>query len=380
MNILIPIRFELMRNGGVGHYTQSLIRYASDTCRFYDLSGKHYAARVRFDDTAWVRRSKRRLWVAFDLMVFPRKKLRAKIDLVHLAPSLVPNAMVRDMRYAEKCIKADLPFVIFFHGWRKEYEAYLESSPRRLERVVGTLGQAGKLVVLASGFRNKLVEWGVDEKKIVVETTGVDDRLLEGYTIEERLGRSGGGRINILFLSRVEKAKGIYEAIDAYRIVRSKYPNATMTIAGDGTELPKAIEYVKREDIAGIQCLGWVDGETKRRAFADADIYLFPSWGEGMPTSVLEAMAYGLPVVTRPVGGLVDFFQHGRMGFVTDSKRPEVLAAFCETLIQDGALRKQMAVFNHEYARQRFLASQVAKRMQAIYTEVIEAYRRAHSV
>ncbi len=68
-----------------------------------------------------------------------------------------------------------------------------------------------------------------------------------------------------------------------------------------------------------MRFLGHVSGAAKTQAFRAADIYLFTSLAEGMPNSVLEAMAFGLPIVTRPVGGIRDFFEDGRMGYATDS-------------------------------------------------------------
>ena len=148
-----------------------------------------------------------------------------------------------------------------------------------------------------------------------------------------------------------------------------------MTIAGDGTELRAAQAYVRRRHLEGVQWLGWVTGEAKRQAMNQADLYLFPSYTEGMPNSVLEAMACGLPVVTRPVGGLVDFFENGRMGLMTESLAPGVFVDLIGKLVKDPPLRHRMGAFNRAYARRRFLASNVAKRIEAIYTEILEAKR-----
>jgi glycosyltransferase involved in cell wall biosynthesis len=89
-----------------------------------------------------------------------------------------------------------------------------------------------------------------------------------------------------------------------------------------------------------------------------------------MATSVLEAMSYGLPVITRPVGGIADFFQDGTMGFLTESCDPAVLAALTERLIVDPTLRLHIGAFNRRYAREHFAASVVAQRIQRIYLAV----------
>ena len=257
---------------------------------------------------------------------------------------------------------------MFFRGWDKSYEAHLDGKPKKLARVVERLGTASAIIVLATEFKDTLARWGFDARKISTETTAVDDRMLVYSDIVTRFETRSDKRFNILFLSRIEKAKGVYVAIDTYRLLKEKYPFLTLTIAGDGMELSQVKQYVTKAGMRDIEYLGWVDAEGKRKAYLEADLYLFPtSWGEGMPNSVLEAMAFGLPVVTRRVGGLADFFEDGRMGAITDSIAPEIFVNLCERYIVDPKLKRDTGAYNRVYATERFLASKVAKRMEAIY-------------
>ena len=97
----------------------------------------------------------------------------------------------------------------------------------------------------------------------------------------------------------------------------------------------------------------------------EADLYLFPTFhAEGMPTSVLEAMAFGLPVITRPVGGLQDFFVDGKMGRLIDSLDPNDFASVIMDYIQSPIDVKRISLFNHEYALEHFMASIVAKKLE----------------
>lgn len=73
----------------------------------------------------------------------------------------------------------------------------------------------------------------------------------------------------------------------------------------------------------------------KIETFISHDIYCFPTYGEGMPVSLLEAMAFGFPVVTRPVGGIKDFFENGKHGFLTNSKDPEIFAELIEKFLKN---------------------------------------------
>jgi glycosyltransferase involved in cell wall biosynthesis len=266
--------------------------------------------------------------------------------------------------------------VVFFRGWDKNYENRVNQQPKLARKLANTFGRASAVIVLASEFKDQLEKWGFDENKIVVETTTVDDRLLNSLDILGHIKDSASkDAFNILFLARIEKGKGVYDAIDTYRILKSKYSFVTLTIAGDGSELPLVRDYISRNKVEGVKILGWVDRESKRKAYLDADLYLFPtSWGEGMPNSVLEAMAFGLPIITRPVGGLTDFFEDGKMGSIMQSKSPEKLASACEKFIEDRAFGSKVSEYNHNYAVNRFLASRVAKRIEEIYQSVLTSY------
>ena len=101
-----------------------------------------------------------------------------------------------------------------------------------------------------------------------------------------------------------------------------------------------------------------------KEAFRKGDLYLFPSFHEGMPTSVLEAMAFGIPVITRPVGGLVDFFENEKMGKMVDSIKPSDFTEAIESLLTNVNLVKQISLYNYQYAQKHFLASRIALDME----------------
>ena len=295
-----------------------------------------------------------------------------RCDLVHLNPSLRPKALLRDGLSLLIARALGRKVLVFLHGWDPACEASIRRRYLFLFRHV--YFKADAFVVLASQFQSALREFGYD-KPIYVETTIVPDELFARTQIRPGSTKRDRTGVNILFLSRVEKSKGIYEALEAFHLLRKKVPSVTLTVAGDGAELKNAQTHVQTEGIDGVRFLGWVAGVQKHQAFSEADIYVFPTWGEGMPLSVLEAMAYGLPVVTRPVGGLADFFEQGKMGFVTDSRDPQILASFLERLARDPDLRREMARYNYSFANQNFAASVVARRLAEIYQRTIYGKR-----
>lgn len=298
------------------------------------------------------------------------KSKQYNYDIVHLNPSLNFKAVVRDGLSILISVFYGKKVIIFFHGWCKKFEQSLNNS-LLLWLFKWVYGKSDAFIVLANDFKHRLISWGF-QQPIYLETTLVDDSLIHNFNIHKKLARyPAQPELFLLFLARVEKSKGIYETIDSIQILGAQFDNVELIVAGDGSELNLVKDYVKQKSLSNIHFTGFVEGNNKRKIFLKSDIYCLLSHGEGMPTSVLEAMAFGLPVITRPVGGLMDFFEHGKHGIITESNDPKEIARLIGSLILDRHLITTISKYNHAYAKKKFLASQGVKRLENIYTAVI---------
>jgi len=111
---------------------------------------------------------------------------------------------------------------------------------------------------------------------------------------------------------------------------------------------------------------GYISGKEKYELLASSDVFLFPSYSEGMPNAVLEAMAIGLPIITTKVGGLNDFFENGKMGYVLDFKSVDSIVEKIEINIKYTAKAKKIGLYNTHFAREHFKASNVANKFLSI--------------
>jgi glycosyltransferase involved in cell wall biosynthesis len=293
--------------------------------------------------------------------------LRAEVRLLHVNPSLNARAVLREAWNVLAARLAGKKVVVFWHGWDWGFAARLD---RRLWALLFRVsyGQADAHVVLASRFRDYLLQHGCTGP-VYCESTAVPDELFGASRPD---APTSPGPLRLLFLSRIEKDKGIYVAIDTASALQRLGHEVSLVVAGDGGEREAAEEYVRRNGLQGISFVGYVVGQQKVRVLSEADVYLFPSnHGEGMPLSVLEAMAAGLPIVCTRVAGLGDFFEDGRMGYST---RTPSVGDFVERVVRLTGERQQwpaMARYNHEYAKTHFSASVVAARLRAIYGRTI---------
>lgn len=286
----------------------------------------------------------------YDIIKFIVKLLMLNPDAVILNPSLGKKALLRDFLFLKISKLFRRKTILFIHGFDLNYAEGADKV-----WLSENFNSADLIFVLADEFRLLLQSWGV-KVPIVLTTTKVDDQLIERFDIKEKANTG-----NLLFIARIERAKGVYIAIDAYNILKREFPELTMTIAGNGSELARVKKYIEEKCISGITVLGAISGEQLIETYTNAAISIFPTYyGEGMPTSVLEAMAFGMPVFTRKVGGLKDFFDSSRMGYITYSVEQEEFANAIKHYLNDPSLYKQVSMYNHNYAIEHFLASKVA--------------------
>ncbi len=296
-----------------------------------------------------------------------KKTISSGVDLVILNPSLGYRSFFRDALFAKQLFNKNIKFAVFFHGWDLEFEEKVANKYTKIFR--SSFGKATCIFVLSPEFKEKLKEWGF-EGKVFVETTTVDAKLLANFSAEQRFADSKiPSKIKILFLSRLIREKGIYETIDAFKNLRRKYSNLELIVAGDGKEFDDVAAYVEKE--SGITVTGHVEGEKKIDLFKRSHIYCLPSYSEGLPTSVLEAMAFGLPIITTAVGGLKDFFQDGKMGYFVDLNREGELEQKLELLLSEKELIKEIGKYNYDYAMENLIATVVAKKLYKYFQTIM---------
>lgn len=342
------------RPGGVGEYLRVLSLYLRDEVECFTIGSRSDRESMSASLIRMIRDSRR----------FAHALSNGGYDVVHLNPSIGMKALVRDGLLLLIAKAHRQKAVVFAHGWDSRCQTLLEtyfSAPFRW-----VFGKADSFVVLAERFRRDLRSLGY-AGPIFVVSAPLDSELFAAAAHVDPAPLKERPTFTILFLARVEKEKGIYEALDAYRLVKREHPHACLLVAGDGSALTGAQAYASGAGLTDITFVGHLSRERKYEAMRSADAYLFPSWSEGLPLSVLEAMSFGLPIVTTAVGGLRDFFEDGTMGFSAASADPHRLAGFLSRLISDPPLRARIGAFNRRYARTHFGGSQIAARFESIY-------------
>jgi len=242
-----------------------------------------------------------------------------------------------------------------------------------IERLI--VRQAKRVVSLSKRLIPRITQWGAKESNISVIPSGVDYHHFDS----ERTGVKSKAaslrnelhidkNIVIGYLGRLSPVKGLIYLIRAVKQVQTKYPNIVLLIVGDGA-LRKDLEMMA-EDL-GIKAIfaGWQTDTTPY--YSIMDIFVLPSFFEGLPNVILEAMAMGKPIVATNIGGNPDLVVHGQNGFLVSPGNVESLADAIETLILNADLRVKMGCESSDMIRERFDWNVIAPHIEKVYTGIL---------
>lgn len=341
--------------GGVTEYISQLSRHLS-------VDRTHFAVGKRVGE-----RGKLSMLLRFvrDMVQFGRVLRQTRPDVVHINPSLDWKSVIRDGILSRMAARRGHPVVVFFHGW---YEPVADKIERRFLWLFKYLfGRAAGFIVLTSQVEGALRRWGLNQR-IQREVTIFDTTLLVGFDLEAQLRkRVADGKWRLLFMGRVVRPKGIFEALATAVLLQQRFPSAELTVAGDGSDLDEAKVFATQHGLTNVRFLGRVSAEERRRLYEDSHALFLPSHSEGLPVAVVEAMAFGLPVVTRPVGGIPDVLVDGINGALIASLTPEEFAESIVRIANDDRAYTMMAKTNSTFAQSHFQAGPAASRIQQFY-------------
>jgi glycosyltransferase involved in cell wall biosynthesis len=177
----------------------------------------------------------------------------------------------------------------------------------------------------------------------------------------------------LLFLSRLDEKKGLDLLMRAFAQARRQMPRVSLVVAGDGN--PAFVSGLKAEAVRlGIErdvvWPGFLDGDLKQAALADADVFVLPSYSENFGIAVAEAMAAGLPVVVSNQVGIHRDVQQAQAGIVVPCDVTSLAGALVQ-LLDDAALCRSMGDNGQSFVRRHYSAQAVTQKLVTVYNEIV---------
>jgi glycosyltransferase involved in cell wall biosynthesis len=304
------------------------------------------------------------------------KKLLAAVRAYARAPFEIMHADVVHVHTASRnSWRRKIPLVILARLQRRKlvihihgggFAEYLGSMDRwRLRLNVRLLSLADCVVCLSASKRNELASY---LPVIPMATIPNPCRFGPG---DVNVSRKPG--VEILFAGLIDRQKGVFDLIRALALVTRKCPGemVRLVIAGEG----KADACRRLACECGVEdkvfLPGWLSSDALREAYAQADIYCLPSYVEGMPMGILEAMAFALPVVATRVGGIPDVVEDGVHGLLVQPGDVDGLAIALKRLMDDGAERAAMGAACRRRVLSRYSPEQVGIQLAQLYRSLM---------
>ena len=257
---------------------------------------------------------------------------------------------------------------VIWHIHDGSFEGFVRDQPRVRKAILQWALRKGSRAIVLSRMAKESLEPLVPGVRWHV--------LPNGVAIPPVTGKSPDGSTRFLFLGNLTRRKGAYDLVAATaRAKQQGFTGSVHLAGGEGT--PGDREAIERFIAASgcqaeVRLLGIVRGEAKENALASSDCLVLPSYAEGLPMAVLEAMAYGLPVIATRIGAVPEAVTDGQEGFLIDVGDIEALADRLLRIAADADVRRRMGAAARRRAEAEFSLNVMVDRILSIYDEVLE--------
>jgi glycosyltransferase involved in cell wall biosynthesis len=287
--------------------------------------------------------------------------LSQKTDIVYIHVAERGSAFRQAMTTA---IALLLNKPVILHSHSADFHTFYANLPQIIQVGLRQIfRKSTRFIVLSHSWKKFYIEnLGLESERIIVLPNPVK---FPATTLQP----AHAGKVNFLFLGKIGERKGAFDLISAFSAIPlAQRENAELVIAGDG-EGTKARHTIEQLNLTqSIRILDWVDEQQRDELLARADVFVLPSYNEGLPMALLEAMSWGLPVITTPVGGIPELISTAKNGLLVTPGQIEQLSAAMQSLIESENLRTSLGNAGRESVRP-FEVNKYCDRLADIFKE-----------
>lgn len=255
-------------------------------------------------------------------------------------------------------------FKIVIHLHSSSFHEYYDNSSKFRKKLIHNFFNQSDLVFVLSEYWKEYCSQFCTKSKLKVLNNGASTTKFFRRKPESSV-------INIACMGRLGKRKGTYDLIEAFERLCLEHSNLKLVLGGDG-DVERVRKIVRDKQLKDrIEVPGWVTGNKKIEIFQKADIYVLPSYNEGMPGSVLEAMAVGTAIISTSVGGIPEIVQNHINGYLIRPGDIEALYSRLKTLVRDSRLRNRMATESRRIIQEKFEITLIVDQLLHHYNDIL---------
>jgi glycosyltransferase involved in cell wall biosynthesis len=309
-----------------------------------------------------------KLWVFIRaLLSFIGIAARSDVDLVHIHSAL-KGSLIRKTIFSWLCMLMGIPYLFHIHNGGF-FENYSRMSRTGRYFVGRAMRNAVRTIVLSHHMKAAAIDSKIlGPSQCALIYNGIADPL-NGRNIYRPLG---GRCVQVIFLGLLAPAKGVPTLLDAIASLKGRCPAFLVTVYGSGDVAEFHREVATRNLNDVVTYGGWIGPSEKPDVLASADVFVLPSHSEGFSVAILEAMAYGLPIVSTSIPGVVEAVQDGAEALLVLPGDSAALAKALGKVIGNEDLRVELG----EAARRRYLGcfslEKMAMELGLIYRKCLQ--------
>lgn len=282
-----------------------------------------------------------------------------KPDIIHMHVS-ERGSFWRKAMVLNTFRKLGVKTVLHHHG-AEFFQFYDDASPGNRKRIAKIIEKADTNLVL-SNYHCRMMRERFPKGKFKVLYNAIPP--VDGVVYNP--DASG-----ILFIGRLGERKGTYDLIDALEQLEDSFPpEVKVYFCGDG-EVDRVARVIQEKKLEHrVAHIGWCSKELLRQFYRQAMVFVLPSYHEGLPMSLLEAMYAGIPCITTGVDGIPEAVQSGSNGLLVPPGSPEQIQNCLLQLIRDRELRQVLGRNAHQTVCEHFLLKRHIENLETLYSEL----------
>jgi glycosyltransferase involved in cell wall biosynthesis len=280
------------------------------------------------------------------------------VDLIHINLASGGSALRKALlgRFAKRL---GIPYVVHVHSGRFD-RFWTAAGPKLAVAIDRLFAESNAIIVLGKFWTNTVTSR--------VPSAGPKIVVLPNATMPQSRDcePACNGQVRITFLGKLGPNKGTPLLLEALASLRDRR-NWTATLGGNGA-VEESRTFAAQLGIADrVVCPGWLDARAVAKQLGQTDIFVLPSLSEGLPMAILEAFAWGIPVIATPVGCVPDVIKHNHNGLIVPVGDVPELAKALRRLIQDPTLRRTLGDAARQDHAKRFDINVYLPRLAAIW-------------